>query len=58
MKRLILVLLVLSSCGISTPSGYVMGTSSYLQEHNIGRFERLTNVDRKKLDNLLNKIDE
>lgn len=61
MKKVILVLL-LNSCGLSTPGGYVVGTTSYLEEHNKGRIllknkvESISDQDRKDLDMLVNNI--
>lgn len=52
---LISFLLALSACGVSTPGGYVVGTTSYLEEFNRGRGERIPERDRTALANLIAK---
>lgn len=48
----------LSACGVSTPGGYVLGTTSYLEEFNRGRgvsVESITNSDAQRLARLADK---
>lgn len=54
----ILFCLCASACGVSTPGGYVLGTTSYLHEWNAGRganLDQLTNSDREQLSEELNR---
>lgn len=52
---LIIVLLSLTACGVSTPGGYVLGTTGYLEEVNRGRGEHIPERERTELANLVNK---
>lgn len=53
----VLVSVSLSACGVSTPGGYVLGTTGYLEEYNTGRsrrepLESVTESDRRQLSQL------
>ncbi len=48
----------LSACGVSTPGGYVLGTTSYLEEFNRGRgipVESITQTDAQRLARLADR---
>ena len=45
----------LTGCGISTPGGYVMGTTGYLAEYNRAPIERITSEDQKQLTQLIGR---
>ena len=53
---LIFLLLSLTACGISTPGGYVLGTTGYLEVYNQGRQgERIPERDRAELASIVTK---
>lgn len=46
----------LSACGVSTPGGYVLGTTGYLAEYNRGSKVEISSADRRKLDQLVEEV--
>lgn len=51
-----LVAASLSACGISTPGGYVFGTTSYLEEFNRGHSAEVTPAERQQLSRLVEEV--
>jgi hypothetical protein len=46
----------LTGCGVSTPSGYVFGTTGYLEEFNRGKLSEVSPAERQRLSRLIEEV--